>query len=82
VVGEDVENLQAGDLVLIGSNLPQIFHNDKDTEAADALIMQFHANFAATPDPKPLQIFGGRVIRRSSKRCSGNTPSTNGADGR
>ena len=57
MVGADVENLQAGDLVLIGSDLPQVFHHDKDTEAADALIMQFHANFAATPDPKPLQIF-------------------------
>ena len=82
MVGEDVQNLQAGDLVLIERDLPQVFHHDKDTEAADALIMQFHANFAATPDPKPLRIFGGRVIRSSSKRCTGNTPSTNGADGR
>ena len=46
VVGDDVTNLQAGDLVLIGSDLPHVFYHDKDTGAADALIIQFNANFA------------------------------------
>lgn len=60
VVGDDVTNLQAGDLVLIGSDLPHVFYHDKDTGAADALIIQFNANFAGDslvrhPDFQPIK---------------------------
>lgn len=46
VVGDNVENLQTGDLLLIGSGLPHVFYHDKDVGAVDALIIQFNADFA------------------------------------
>jgi AraC-like DNA-binding protein len=68
VVGDDVTNLQAGDLVLIGSDLPHVFYHDKDTGAADALIIQFNANFAGDslvrhPDFQPIQRLFNRATR-------------------
>jgi AraC-like DNA-binding protein len=68
VVGDDVTNLQAGDLVLIGSDLPHVFYHDKDTGAADALIIQFNANFAGDslvrhPDFRPIQRLFDRATR-------------------
>ncbi len=68
VVGDDVTNLQAGDLVLIGSDLPHVFYHDKDTGAADAVIIQFNANFAGDslvrhPDFRPIQRLFDRATR-------------------
>ena len=68
VVGDDVTNLQAGDLVLIGSDLPHVFYHDKETGAADALIIQFNANFAGDclvrhPDFQPIQRLFNRAAR-------------------
>jgi len=68
VVGDHVTNLQAGDLVLIGSGLPHVFYHDKDTGAADALIIQFNANFAGEslfqhPDFQPIQ----RLFKRAAR---------------
>ena len=68
VVGDDVTNLQAGDLVLIGSDLPHVFYHDKDTGAADALIIQFNANFAGDslvrhPDFRPIPRLFDRATR-------------------
>jgi AraC-like DNA-binding protein len=68
VVGDDVANLQAGDLVLIGSDLPHVFYHDKETGAADALIIQFNANFAGDclvrhPDFQPIQRLFNRAAR-------------------
>ncbi len=68
VVGDHVTNLQAGDLVLIGSGLPHVFYHDKDTGAADALIIQFNANFAGDslfqhPDFQTIQ----RLFKRADR---------------
>jgi len=68
VIGDNVTNLQAGDLVLIGSNLPHVFYHDKDTGAADTLIIQFNANFAGEslfqhPDFQPIQRLFDRAAR-------------------
>jgi AraC-like DNA-binding protein len=68
VVGDNVTNLQAGDLLLIGSDLPHVFYHDKDTGAADSLIIQFHANFAGDslsqhPDFQPIQRLFERAAR-------------------
>ena len=68
VVGDHVTNLQAGDLLLIGSGLPHVFYHDKDTGSADALIIQFNANFAGEslfqhPDFQPIQRLFKRAVR-------------------
>lgn len=68
VVGDNVTNLRAGDLVLIGSGVPHVFYHDKSTGAADALIIQFNANFAGEslvqhPDFQPIQ----RLFKRASR---------------
>jgi hypothetical protein len=39
VVGDHVTNLQVGDFLRIGSDLPHVFYHNKDTGAADALIL-------------------------------------------
>jgi len=46
IVGDNITSLLAGDLVLVGSNLPHVWYHDRETGAADALVVQFHANFA------------------------------------
>jgi AraC-like DNA-binding protein len=68
VVGDNVTNLRAGDLLLIGSGLPHVFYHDKDTGAADALIIQFHSSFAGEtlsqhPDFQPIQ----RLFKRAAR---------------
>jgi AraC-like DNA-binding protein len=68
VVGDNVTNLRAGDLVLIGSGLPHVFYHDRDTGLADALIIQFNANFAGEflvqhPDFQPIQRLFERAAR-------------------
>ncbi|NBV84889.1 MAG: cupin domain-containing protein, partial [Verrucomicrobia bacterium] len=68
VIGDNVTNLQAGDLFLIGSNLPHVFYHDRDTGNADALIIQFNANFAGDslfqhPDFQPVQRLFVRAAR-------------------
>jgi AraC-like DNA-binding protein len=68
VVGDDVTNLLAGDLVLIGSGLPHVFYHDPDTGAVDALVVQFQADFvgqALYAHPEFLRIRG--LYERASR---------------
>lgn len=49
-VGDSIQNFQAGDLILLGSNLPHFWRgknpNAKDKEAeCQAMVVQFNANF-------------------------------------
>ena len=60
VVYDNVTNLQLGDFLLIGTDLPRVFYHDKDTGAADALMIQLKADFAGDficqrPDLQPPQ---------------------------
>ena len=68
VIGDNVTNLQAGDLLLIGSGLPHVFYHDRDTGTVDALVIQFNANFAGDslvqyPDFQPIQ----RLFKRAER---------------
>ena len=46
VVGDNVANLVAGDLLFIGGGLPHVFYHDRDVGLIDALIVQFNPDFA------------------------------------
>jgi AraC-like DNA-binding protein len=68
VVGDNVANLEAGDLVFIGSGLPHVFYHDPDTGAVDSTIVQFHGDFAGAAisehsDFKPIQ----RLFKRAGR---------------
>jgi AraC-like DNA-binding protein/mannose-6-phosphate isomerase-like protein (cupin superfamily) len=62
-VGDHVTNFEAGDLVLIGPNLPHFWRNDDDRldePPAEAIVVQFQPSFdemllAAFPESKPVR---------------------------
>jgi hypothetical protein len=49
-VGDSIENFEAGDLVLLGSNLPHFWRSDKvfyenSKPVSEAIVIQFSTNF-------------------------------------
>jgi AraC-like DNA-binding protein len=46
IVGDNITSIRAGDLVLVGSNLPHVWYHDREVGPADAIVVQFHNNFA------------------------------------
>ncbi|TXK47158.1 AraC family transcriptional regulator [Pontibacter qinzhouensis] len=46
-VGDNIENFQAGDLILLGENLPHFWRSDEaqEEQACEALVVQFLADF-------------------------------------
>jgi AraC-like DNA-binding protein len=46
IVGDSIQDLKAGDLVLLGSNLPHVFCHDSTAGQTDAIVVQFHPTFA------------------------------------
>jgi AraC-like DNA-binding protein len=49
MIGDDITSIVAGDLVLLGANLPHVWHQDlawrRSQDAAHALVIQFTADF-------------------------------------
>jgi AraC-like DNA-binding protein len=45
IVGDNITNLSAGDLVLVGSNLPHLWHQDNTAGELEAVVVQFVADF-------------------------------------
>ena len=71
-VGDSIEPFQAGDLVLLGSNLPHLFFTDtrdsKGSKWARATVVQFRtdvfgAAFLKLPDMKPVKDLIARALR-------------------
>ena len=48
IVGDSISALTAGDLVLVGSNLPHVWYQDRDAGDVDAIIVQFRHDFAGS----------------------------------
>ena len=68
VIGDNVATLVAGDLFFIGGGLPHVFYHDQGAGLIDALIVQFHADFAGHslfqhPDFNPVKRLFNRAVR-------------------
>lgn len=73
LVGDNISPLQPGDLVLVGSNLPHVWHQDKTSRASTgpavhAIIVRFLESFAGQdfleiPEMAPIR----RLLRRSGR---------------
>jgi AraC-like DNA-binding protein len=68
VIGDNVANLAAGDLLFIGSGLPHVFYHDRDAGLTDALIVQFNPDFAGEslyrhPDFNTVKRLFSRAVR-------------------
>ena len=48
IVGDSISALTAGDLVLVGCNLPHVWYQDRDAGEVDAIIVQFRDDFAGS----------------------------------
>lgn len=48
IVGDSISALAAGDLVLVGGNLPHVWYQDRDAGDVDAIIVQFRHDFAGS----------------------------------
>jgi AraC-like DNA-binding protein len=67
-VGDNVERFGAGDLVLLGPNLPHFWHNEGAAERAHSVVVQFHPGmlgpkFWLAPEMQKIR----RLLRRSER---------------
>jgi AraC-like DNA-binding protein len=72
VVGDNITPLSAGDLVLVGGNVPHVWHQDEDDKAArdgvHAIVVRFRDDFLGhdflqTPEMEPVRA----LLKRASR---------------
>lgn len=70
IVGDSIAPLMDGDLVLVGSNLPHVWHQDRagNSGQVEAIVIRFDENFAgadllAKPEMDPVK----RLFRRAAR---------------
>ncbi|TDU70924.1 AraC-like DNA-binding protein [Prosthecobacter fusiformis] len=68
VVGDNIAPISDGDLVLVGSNLPHVWHQEEGAGIVDAIIIRFEENFLgkdmmALPELESVR----RLLRRASR---------------
>jgi AraC-like DNA-binding protein len=72
MVGDNISVLRPGDLVFVGSNLPHVWHQDREaergTDAVHAIVVQFKADFLGESFMEKPELQGVRQLFRRASR--------------
>ena len=68
VVGDSIAPLTDGDMVLLGSNLPHVWHQDEDKGGVDAIVVRFEENFLGREFLDRPEMEGVRRLLRRAAR--------------
>ncbi len=68
VVGDNIAPLTDGDMVLLGSNLPHVWHQDEDKGGVDAIVVRFEENFLGREFLDRPEMEGVRRLLRRAAR--------------